>query len=78
MEGVVTEVDAPALDRVKSFTLRLDSGEELTFAVEPGDRDVTASDLREHRNFGFRLRVFFSRDDAGSLTASTAEHAEGN
>lgn len=76
VDGIVTDVDAPALDRVESFTLRLDSGEELTFAVAPGDPDVTAADLREHRNFAFRLRVHFTRDEAGNLIAERAEHSE--
>ena len=76
VDGIVTEVNAPALDRVESFTLRLDSGEELTFAVAPGDPEVTAADLREHRNFAFRLRVFFSRDESGNLVAEGAEHSE--
>ena len=77
VDGVVTELEAPALDRVESFVLRLDSGEELTFAVEPGDPDVTATDLREHRNFALRLRVFFSRAGSGALVAERAEHVEG-
>lgn len=73
----MTEVDAPALDRVESFTLRLDSGDELTFEVAPGDPNVTAADLREHRNFAYRLRVFFQRDESGGLRAERAEHSEG-
>lgn len=77
VDGVVTGVDAPTLDRVDSFTLRLDSGDELTFGVEPGDPDVTATDLREHRNFGFRLRVFFTQNESGARIAERAEHAEG-
>lgn len=77
VDGVVTELDAPALDRVESFGLRLDSGEELTFAVEQGDPDVTATDLREHRNFALRLRVFFTRAGSGELVAERAEHVEG-
>lgn len=72
--GIVTELDAPALDRVESFSLQLDSGEEMTFRVEPGDRDVTAADLREHRNFAVRMRVFFTRTDSGELLAERVEH----
>lgn len=72
----MTEVDAPALDRVESFTLRLDSGEELVFKVARGDPDVTAADLREHRNFAFDLLVYFSRDEAGTLIAERVEHYE--
>ena len=72
----MTEVDAPALDRVESFTLRLDSGEQLTFAVEEGDPDVTAADLREHRNFALRLRVYFTRTESGELLAERTEHAD--
>ena len=76
VDGIVTEVNAPSLDRVESFTLRLDSGEELDFTVAPGDPEVTAADLREHRNFAIRLRVFFTRTDSGELLAERAEHFE--
>lgn len=76
VDGIVTQVDTPALDRVESFILRLDSGEELTFTVAPGDPDVTAADLREHRNFAFRLRVYFTHDQGGNLLAERAEHSE--
>lgn len=71
----MTEVDAPALDRVASFTVQLDSGEELRFTVAPGDPDVTAADLREHRNFALRLRVFFTPDESGALVAERTEHS---
>ena len=74
--GIVTDVDAPALDHVESFTLELDSGEELVFKVAPGDPDVTAADLREHYNFAFDLRVYFSRDESGDLVAQRVEHYE--
>ena len=74
--GIVTDLDAPALDRVASFTLELDSGEELVFKVAPGDPDVTAADLREHYNFAFDLLVYFSRDESGDLVAERVEHYE--
>ena len=77
VDGIVTELDAPALDRVESFSLRLDSGEELTFTVEPGDPDVMAADLREHRSFAIRMRVFFTNTNAGELLAERAEHSGG-
>lgn len=77
VDGIVTEVEATKLDTVDFFTLRLDSGDELMFGVAPGDPDVTAADLREHRNFALRLRVFFTPDEAGSLIAERTEHAEG-
>jgi hypothetical protein len=76
VDGLVTEVNAPKLDTVESFTLQLDSGEELTFLVAPGDPDVTAADLREHRNFALRLRVVFSSDDSGALIAESIEHSK--
>lgn len=76
VDGLVTEVDAPTLDAVESFTLQLDSGEELTFLVAAGDPDVAAADLREHRNFALRLQVVFRRDDSGALIAESAEHSE--
>lgn len=72
----MTEVDAPALDLVESFTLRLDSGEELVFEVEEGDPDVAAADLREHRNFALRVRVYFTPTDSGELLADRTEHAD--
>lgn len=77
VEGIVTALDAPAMNRVESFALRLDSGATLTFSVAVGDPDVTAAELREHLSFALRLRVHFTRLDSGELLADAVEHAAG-
>ena len=77
MEGIVTDVRVISLTEVEGFSLQLDSGEVLTFAVEPGDPDVPASELREHLNFAIRPEVSFHRD-GDRLVADAVEHGCGS
>ena len=76
VEGVVTDVQVASLTEVEQFSLQLDSGETLVFAVEPGDPDVPATELREHLNFAIRLEVAFHREGDG-LVADAVEHGSG-
>lgn len=72
----MTDVQAASLTEVEEFSLQLDSGELLTFAVEPGDPGVPASELREHLNFAIRLEVSFHRD-GDRLVADAVAHGSG-
>lgn len=72
----MTDVQAASLTEVEQFSLQLDSGETFVFAVEPGDPDVPASELREHLNFAIRLEVTFHRDGE-LLVADAVEHGSG-
>lgn len=76
VEGIVTDVQATSLTEVEQFSLQLDSGETLVFAVQPGDPDVPASELREHLNFAIRLEVTFHRD-GDRLVADAVKHGSG-
>lgn len=69
----MTDVQVASLTEVEQFSLQLDSGDTLVFAVEPGDPDVLASELREHLNFAIRLEVAFRRD-GDRLVADRVEH----
>ena len=72
----MTDVQVASLTEIEQFSLQLDSGETLVFAVEPGDPDVPATELREHLNFAIRLEVSFHRE-GDSLVADTVEHGTG-
>lgn len=72
----MTDVQVASLTEVEHFALQLDSGEVLTFTVDPGDPDVPAAELREHLNFAIRLEVWFHRD-ADRLVADAVEHGSG-
>lgn len=76
VEGIVTDVQVASLTEVEQFSLQLDSGKTLVFAVEPGDPDVAASELREHLNFAIRLKVTFRRD-GDDLIAEAVAHGTG-
>ncbi len=76
VEGIVTDVQAASLTEVEQFSLQLDSGETLVFAVEAGDPNIPASELREHLNFAIRLEVTFHQGDDG-LVADEIEHGSG-
>lgn len=75
VEGVITDVRTRSLTEVEQFSLLLDSGETLVFAVEPGDPDLPASELREHLNFAMRVQVWFR--DGEQLVADRIEHGAG-
>lgn len=76
VEGIVTDVQVASLTEVEQFRLQLDSGETLTFTVEPRNPEVAATELREHLNFAIRLRVAFHREGE-SLVADAVEHGTG-
>lgn len=72
----MTDVQVASLTEVKQFSLQLDSGETLVFAVDAGDPDVPASELREHLNFAIRLEVTFHYE-GDRLVADAVEHGSG-
>ena len=75
VDGVVTDVRTASLTEVEQFSLLLDSGETLVFAVDPGDPDLPASELRDHLNFAMRVRVWFRGGE--QLVAERVEHGTG-
>lgn len=76
VEGIVTDVQVASLTEVEAFSLELDSGDTLVFAVDAGNPDVPASELREHLNFAIRLKVSF-HPEGEELVADAVEHGSG-
>ena len=76
VQGIVTDLQVGSLTEVDQFSLLLESGETLVFAVDAGDPDVPASELREHFNFAIRLEVTFHHD-GDRLVADAVEHGSG-
>lgn len=74
--GVVTSVDAVALDQVRGFTLTSAAGRELTFVIgtlENGD-EFPPGHLKEHMASATPVLVSF-RQEKGALVAYRLEDA---
>jgi hypothetical protein len=74
--GVVTSVDAVALDQVRGFKLTSAGGQELTFAIgtlENAD-EFAPGHLKEHMATATPILVYF-RQDRGALVVYRLEDA---
>jgi hypothetical protein len=74
VDGVPIHIDAEGFTKVTAFTLRLDDGSQVRFAMgdlENGDR-FPPNHLAEHLAGSTPVRVFF-RDENGTLTAYRIE-----
>jgi hypothetical protein len=74
--GVVTSVDAVALDQVRGFTLTSAAGQTLTFKIgtlENGD-EFPPGHLKEHMASSTPILVYF-RQENGALVAYRLEDA---
>jgi hypothetical protein len=74
--GVVTSVDAVALDQVHGFTLTSAAGQDLTFVIgtlENGD-EFAPGHLKEHMASATPILVYF-RQENGALVAYRLEDA---
>jgi hypothetical protein len=74
--GVVTSVDAVALDQVRGFTLTSAGGQELTFVIgtlENGD-EFPPGHLKEHMASATPILVYF-RQENGALVVYRIEDA---
>jgi hypothetical protein len=75
--GVVVKIDSQGLTKVRGFTLRTDSGEEIPFTIgmlENG-AEFPPGHLAEHMSTSSPVRVSF-RDEAGTLVVYRIEDAE--
>jgi hypothetical protein len=74
--GVVVKIDSQGLTKVRGFTLRTDSGEEIPFTIGTLENgaDFPPGHLAEHMSTSSRVRVFF-RDEAGTLVVYRIEDA---
>lgn len=74
VDGVIVGVKAESLGDVRSFTLRLSSGDVLEFglgSLENGD-EFPPGHLAEHQVTAEMVRVWY-RDDGGTLLAIRVE-----
>ena len=74
--GVLLDVEAPSIQKVDSFTLRSDDGQELHFVTAPDfNQDVahlmTPGHMRQHMALADPVEVTY-RSDNGTLVALTA------
>ena len=74
--GVLLDVEAPSIQKVDSFTLRTDDGQELHFVTAPNFNEgvahlMTPGHMRQHMALADPVEVTY-RDDSGTLTALTA------
>ena len=75
-KGVLLDVESPNIQKVDSFTLRTDDGQELHFTTAPDFNQgiahlMTPGHMRQHMALGDPVEVTY-RDDNGSLVALTA------
>lgn len=76
LAGVVTKVDAVALDQVHGFTMTSAAGQELTFVIgtlENGD-EFPPGHLKEHMASSTPILVYF-RQENGALVVYRLEDA---
>jgi hypothetical protein len=76
VRGVLLDVEAPSIQKVDSFTLRTDDGEEMHFTSAPNFNQgvshlMTPGHMRQHMALADPVEVTY-RDDNGNLVALTA------
>ncbi len=76
VHGVLLDVEAPSIDKVNSFTLRTDDGQELHFVTAQNFNQgvahlMTPGHMRQHMALADPVEVTY-RDDNGTLVALTA------
>src|SRR3954454_5793384 len=74
--GVLLDVEAPSLQKVDSFTLRTDDGQELHFTAAPDFNQgvshlMTPGHMRQHMALADPVEVTY-RNDGGTLVALSA------
>jgi hypothetical protein len=76
VRGVLLDVESPGIQKVDSFTLRTDDGQELQFSTTPDfNRGVahlmTPGHMRQHMALGDPVEVTY-RDEDGAHVALSA------
>jgi hypothetical protein len=74
--GVLLSVESPSIQRVESFTLRTDDGQELSFATAPdfnasASHAMTPGHMRQHMALADPVTVTY-REEQGRLVAQSA------
>jgi hypothetical protein len=75
--GVLVKIDSQGLTKVRGFTLRTESGEELPFTLGTLENgaEFPPGHLAEHMSTSSPVRVFF-RDEGGKLVVYRIEDGE--
>jgi len=73
---VLLDVESPSIQKVDSFTLRTDDGQEMHFVTAPNFNEgvshlMTPGHMRQHMALADPVEVKF-RDDNGTLVAVSA------
>jgi len=76
VRGVLLDVEAPSIQKVNSFTLRSDDGQEMHFVAAPNFNQgvahlMTPGHMRQHMALADPVEVTY-REDSGSLVALDA------
>lgn len=76
MKGVLLDVESPNIQKVDSFTLRTDDGQELQFTTAPNFNEgvahlMTPGHMRQHMALGDPVEVSYT-DNNGTLVALSA------
>ena len=74
VQGVLLEVQAPSLQKVDSFTIRTDDGQELRFTAAPNFNEgvahqMTPGHMRQHMALADPIKVTYRAESSGSLVA---------
>ena len=77
--GVLLEVQSPGIQRVDGFTLRTDTGQEMTFVAAPdfnsgATHAMTPGHMRQHMALADPVLVTY-REENGTLVALSATDA---
>jgi hypothetical protein len=76
VRGVLLDVETPSIQKVDSFTLRSDDGQELHFVTAPDFNQgvahlMTPGHMRQHMALAEPVQVTY-REDKGNLVALSA------
>ena len=76
VRGVLLDVESPGIQKVDSFTLRTDDGQELQFSTTPDFNQgvahlMTPGHMRQHMALADPVSVSY-RNDNGTLVALSA------
>lgn len=81
VHGVLLDVESPGIQKVDSFTLRTDDGQELQFSTTPDFNRgaahlMTPGHMRQHMALGDPVEVTY-RDEDGAHVALSATDVSG-
>lgn len=77
VRGVLLDVEAPSIQKIDSFTLRSDDGDELHFIASPNfnqgvQHQMTPGHMRQHMAIADPIVVTYTKQTDGTLVALNA------